>query len=54
MRADRKRRASERKRFNTRVLMMGWSMPAVLNRLFRARQPLRTLCGEDTREDPQI
>lgn len=28
------------------------SLPAVLTRLFRARQQLRTLCGEDTSEDP--
>ena len=29
------------------------SGPAVLTRLFRARQRLRTLCGEDVSEDPQ-
>ena len=28
------------------------SLPAVLTRLFRARQQLRRLCGEDTSEDP--
>ncbi|MGA2191388.1 MAG: sigma-70 family RNA polymerase sigma factor [Steroidobacteraceae bacterium] len=28
------------------------SLPAVLTRLFRARQQLRRLCGEDTGEDP--
>jgi RNA polymerase sigma-70 factor (ECF subfamily) len=28
------------------------SLPAVLTRLFRARQQLRTLCGEDTSQDP--
>ena len=27
---------------------------AVLTRLFRARQQLRTLCGEDTRQDPEL
>jgi len=32
---------------------LGLSTPAVLTRLFRARHQLRTLCGEDTREDPQ-
>jgi RNA polymerase sigma-70 factor, ECF subfamily len=29
------------------------SEPAVLTRLFRARNQLRTLCGEDTSQDPQ-
>jgi RNA polymerase sigma-70 factor (ECF subfamily) len=29
------------------------SGPAVLTRLFRARQQLRTLCGEDQSQDPQ-
>jgi RNA polymerase sigma-70 factor (ECF subfamily) len=29
------------------------SLPAVLTRLFRARHQLRTLCGENTTEDPQ-
>jgi RNA polymerase sigma-70 factor (ECF subfamily) len=29
------------------------SLPAVLSRLFRARHQLRTLCGENTTEDPQ-
>jgi RNA polymerase sigma-70 factor, ECF subfamily len=29
------------------------SQSAVLTRLFRARHKLRTLCGEDTSEDPQ-
>jgi RNA polymerase sigma-70 factor (ECF subfamily) len=29
------------------------SVPAVLTRLFRARQQLRALCGEDTSLDPQ-
>ena len=33
---------------------LGLSTPAVLTRLFRARHQLRTLCGEDSREDPQI
>ena len=28
------------------------SLPAVLTRLFRARQQLRTRCGEDTSQDP--
>jgi RNA polymerase sigma-70 factor (ECF subfamily) len=28
------------------------SVPAVLTRLFRARHQLRTLCGEDTGQDP--
>lgn len=28
------------------------SVPAVLTRLFRARHQLRTLCGEDTSQDP--
>lgn len=28
------------------------SVPAVLTRLFRARHHLRTLCGEDTSQDP--
>jgi RNA polymerase sigma-70 factor (ECF subfamily) len=31
---------------------MNLSEPAVLTRLFRARNQLRTLCGEDTRGDP--
>ena len=29
------------------------SLSAVLTRLFRARKQLRTLCGEDTRSDPE-
>jgi DNA-directed RNA polymerase specialized sigma24 family protein len=29
------------------------SQSAVLTRLFRARHQLRTLCGENTSEDPQ-
>jgi RNA polymerase sigma-70 factor (ECF subfamily) len=32
---------------------LGLSNAAVLTRLFRARNQLRTLCGEDTRLDPQ-
>jgi DNA-directed RNA polymerase specialized sigma24 family protein len=28
------------------------SAPAVLTRLFRARKQLRTLCGEDSSQDP--
>ena len=31
---------------------LGLSTPAVLTRLFRARHQLRTLCGEDTSQDP--
>jgi RNA polymerase sigma-70 factor (ECF subfamily) len=31
---------------------LGLSGPAVLTRLFRARKQLRTLCGEDTSQDP--
>ena len=31
---------------------MGLSTPAVLTRLFRARQQLRVLCGEDCSLDP--
>ncbi len=32
---------------------LGLSNAAVLTRLFRARKQLRTLCGEDTRMDPE-
>jgi RNA polymerase sigma-70 factor (ECF subfamily) len=32
---------------------LGLSVAAVLTRLFRARQQLRVLCGEDTRLDPE-
>jgi DNA-directed RNA polymerase specialized sigma24 family protein len=33
---------------------LGLTTAAVLTRLFRARKQLRTLCGEDTRMDPDI
>jgi RNA polymerase sigma-70 factor (ECF subfamily) len=33
---------------------LGLTTPAVLTRLFRARNQLRALCGEDTSMDPEI